>query len=623
MNIVIPIGGIGLRFKKEGFDKPKPLINVLGVPMIFRVIKGLNTSKDDTIHIVYNSELNYFSFKESIYKEFPDRNFRFVELEKKTKGAAETILLGIRNLDEDTLEEPFLILDCDTFYEDDIINEYRKTPNKNTIFYFEDTDNNPIFSYIKVGSGGNVEEIKEKIKISDFANTGAYGFNTGRLLLEYAKKILNDEGELYVSRIYHEMLLRGEKITSKKIENFSCVGTPLQLRIFCETKSSISPVRVCFDLDNTLVTYPKIPNDYTTVSPISKNIEYLKFLKDKGSYIIIYTARRMKTHKGNVGAIVADVGKITLDTLEKFGIPYDEIHFGKPHADFYVDDLGVNAFDDLDKNLGFYKTQSDPRHFNQVRFEEDSVIKLTANKGEIYWYTNIPKMLKEYCPHIIEADLESGYIKMERIKGINYSYLYLNNALQTTDLQELIDFMKYLHSFYPYEALHENIYSNYVSKIEKRYSENSNLYSKIKNAQRLYDKIIIGLEEYEKEKRGSFGIIHGDPVFSNLIMTDRGFRMIDPRGKIGDEFSIYGDSNYDFAKVYQSIMGYDHILNEKEIDLEYRERMLSTFEVNFQDKQMEDIRLITASLFFSLIPLHVFSEKKFSKYISIAETLVQ
>ena len=57
----------------------------------------------------------------------------------------------------------------------------------------------------------------------------------------------------------------------------------------------------------------------------------------------------MKTHKGNVGAIIADIGKTTFDTLDKFEIPYDEIHFGKPYANFYIDDLAINAFSNLEK----------------------------------------------------------------------------------------------------------------------------------------------------------------------------------------------------------------------------------------------------------------------------------
>ena len=38
INILIPIGGIGERFKNEGYNSPKPLINVLGKLMIQYVI---------------------------------------------------------------------------------------------------------------------------------------------------------------------------------------------------------------------------------------------------------------------------------------------------------------------------------------------------------------------------------------------------------------------------------------------------------------------------------------------------------------------------------------------------------------------------------------------------------
>ena len=80
----------------------------------------------------------------------------------------------------------------------------------------------------------------------------------------------------------------------------------------------------------------------------STTIHYLQFLHKLGHTIIIHTARRMKTHKGNLGKVMADIGKITFDTLEKYNIPYDEIYFGKPDADFYIDDskldVGVKAF---------------------------------------------------------------------------------------------------------------------------------------------------------------------------------------------------------------------------------------------------------------------------------------
>lgn len=41
MNIVIPMTGLGSRFAKAGFDKPKPFIDVLDKPMIVRVLENL------------------------------------------------------------------------------------------------------------------------------------------------------------------------------------------------------------------------------------------------------------------------------------------------------------------------------------------------------------------------------------------------------------------------------------------------------------------------------------------------------------------------------------------------------------------------------------------------------
>ena len=43
----------------------------------------------------------------------------------------------------------------------------------------------------------------------------------------------------------------------------------------------------------------------------------------------------MRTHNGNNGKILADIGPITFNTLHKFDIPYDEIYFGK-YADFIL-----------------------------------------------------------------------------------------------------------------------------------------------------------------------------------------------------------------------------------------------------------------------------------------------
>ena len=34
MNIIVPMGGIGSRFQRNGYRHPKPLINIVGRPML-------------------------------------------------------------------------------------------------------------------------------------------------------------------------------------------------------------------------------------------------------------------------------------------------------------------------------------------------------------------------------------------------------------------------------------------------------------------------------------------------------------------------------------------------------------------------------------------------------------
>jgi len=105
--------------------------------------------------------------------------------------------------------------------------------------------------------------------------------------------------------------------------------------------------KICIDLDGVIASFKKEGETYSDVAPIPGAIEKLNALKAAGHYIIIYTARHMKTCNGNVGLVIAKIGKITLDWLHKYEIPFDEIHFGKPWADVYIDD---NAFRFLDWN---------------------------------------------------------------------------------------------------------------------------------------------------------------------------------------------------------------------------------------------------------------------------------
>jgi capsule biosynthesis phosphatase len=621
MNILIPVGGIGKRFQDEGFELPKPLINVLGKPMISRVISGLEITENDEIYIIYHNFLKDFNFEHVVKSYFPKKNIKFHCLNKVTKGASETVLDCLNEFSQEQLNNRFLILDCDTFHEDNVVSLYKENKYGNLIFYFLDEDTKPIFSYIELDENNRVINIKEKIKISNFANVGSYGFENGNILKKYCQEIMDSEGELYISKIYERMIDDGIEIYSQKISNFNCVGTPLQLKVYCsQNQDKTEKLRFCFDLDNTLVTYPKIHGDYSTVEPIWRNINYVKFLKKLGHTIIVYTARRMRTHNGNIGALVSDIGKVTIETLEKYQIPHDEIVFGKPYANFYVDDLAVNANAQIDKFVGIYNAYDTPRYFNKVYFYDSLVEKHTNNLGEIYWYKNIPDEISDLFPKLINSDDEKFVI--EKINGVNFSYLYVNKLLTTDHLEFLLNDLRRIHHS-KLKDLKNNIYLNYSEKLKLRFSNSLNLYKKY-NLIPIFENIMTKLNEYEKNNLGKPSVIHGDPVFSNIILTENNkIKFIDMRGKLGENLTVYGDLYYDYSKLYQSLIGYDFILKNLEVDNHYIEKFLDFFHFKFNQFELSWIKVITASLFFSLLPLHEEDEIKFKKYIELINNLLK
>jgi len=97
-------------------------------------------------------------------------------------------------------------------------------------------------------------------------------------------------------------------------------------------------MRICIDLDGVICQLKKEGQTYDQLEPVPGAIEKLKQLKEAGHYIIIQTARHMKTCEGNIGRVQARIGAPTLNWLEKNKVPYDEIYFGKPWAQIYIDD---------------------------------------------------------------------------------------------------------------------------------------------------------------------------------------------------------------------------------------------------------------------------------------------
>jgi capsule biosynthesis phosphatase len=101
---------------------------------------------------------------------------------------------------------------------------------------------------------------------------------------------------------------------------------------------------IVVDVDGTLCPVKGTHEEYEDLRPFDEMIAKLREYRANGYYIILQTSRNMRTYGGNIGLIMANTAKILFAWLDRYKVPYDEIHFGKPWASrigFYVDDRAI------------------------------------------------------------------------------------------------------------------------------------------------------------------------------------------------------------------------------------------------------------------------------------------
>lgn len=109
-----------------------------------------------------------------------------------------------------------------------------------------------------------------------------------------------------------------------------------------------------FDIDGTLCPIKKKEERYENLVPYMDMVEKLRYYRNNGAKIILFTSRNMNSYGGNIGLINKNTAKILLAWLEKWNIPYDEIIYGKPwpgHKGFYIDDRTVRPDEFLTRSV--------------------------------------------------------------------------------------------------------------------------------------------------------------------------------------------------------------------------------------------------------------------------------
>lgn len=243
VEIIIPMAGMGSRFSEAGYTEPKPMIPVLGKPMIQWVIDNLSSQNYRTHFnfIVNRTHLETFDLERRLSEMAP--GCQIIPVPNKTEGAACTVLLA---LDRIALDRPLVIANSDQFVEtsfDEFLATSLGSDKDGLIMTFSAHDKK--WSFAKLDEKGLVAEVAEKKPISSHATVGIYYFRTAELFQRASYSMIRSNirtnNEFYVCPVYNELIQAGGKVGIFPIHSGAMhgLGTPEDLNVFLElTKSA-------------------------------------------------------------------------------------------------------------------------------------------------------------------------------------------------------------------------------------------------------------------------------------------------------------------------------------------------------------------------------------------------
>lgn len=288
--------------------------------MIQETIKHIDLKNIDSIYIIILKKDidNFINIKDlnSLFT-FTKKKVFINLIENKTKNQPETIYNCIKKYN---INGPIIIKDYKSFI--------NFCPTIGNYIYYVNLkeDNNEYIShlykksYIEFNNLNHIINISEKQIISNYICIGAYSFKNVEVFLKCYEDIIkiNDITTLNISHLVYKCILDNIIFYSSKINNFQDLSFYENWCKYCNKFKTLF-----VDIDGTLVLnsgeFSK--NKWGETGQIKENVDYIKKLYATGNVKIILTTSRKKNFKNK-----------TIQQLNKFEIPYDDIIFGLFHS---------------------------------------------------------------------------------------------------------------------------------------------------------------------------------------------------------------------------------------------------------------------------------------------------
>ncbi len=237
---VVPMAGLGQRFRDRGYAEVKPLIDVAGKPMIEQVLALLPPAPSRTL-----IALEEHASDPRLVRAAQAQHARIVAIPALTSGQASTALLGAEQLGADV---PVLFAPCDTgsLYDVDALEQLEDGADADLIV-FTARGHLPalwrpqMYGWIAAKDGwATACAVKQQVEgvpaEEQEVILGTFWFaRNARFQEEYAAMLAAGDtvkGEYYIDTIARRMIESGARVRAFAVDKYIPWGTPEELETF-------------------------------------------------------------------------------------------------------------------------------------------------------------------------------------------------------------------------------------------------------------------------------------------------------------------------------------------------------------------------------------------------------
>jgi dTDP-glucose pyrophosphorylase len=332
MNILIPMAGLGSRFKKTHGALPKPLIEVDGLSLIEHSIKSFDVP-GRFIFVTRRFDDQQYNVRLSALLQSLKPDSIEICLDTITAGASQTCLAAREYINND---QPLVIYNCDQIIRwkpQDFLDYVDRYQCDGAVVLYNSNDPKNSFAVI---DNGTIVQLVEKQAVSNHALIGFHYWKQGSDFVHSADNLMTSfhvsgRPECYVSETYNFLIEQGATIQPYHVTDnmFIPLGTPNDVnRYLGKIKEFYTkkPKTLFCDIDGSILKHAHVASDVISGTPLLLDGVAAKFNQwdSQGHKIILVTARK------------ESMRDITTRHLQQLGLVWDQLIMGVGGGTRYI-----------------------------------------------------------------------------------------------------------------------------------------------------------------------------------------------------------------------------------------------------------------------------------------------